>query len=808
MASTILHPRRRVGRATSRDILDRVARLAQRGRVVSHTLGERVRGYRFIRGMAWLFAIQCAVLLPACGGKSHTATPHPQLPLLGTESAVAAVEVIPNVLFVAPPGAGTTTFELEARLRDTLGRIVPPTRGSLLEWTMSSSLTASFFEQSGHRVKLELGLGSATVPMDATVSAAVGAVIAAPNAALKVIPADVGIDRLIANHAAGSAPAVALVDGVPRNAGSCVRDSLVAFVGIGLVGDWGSNCPTDGHLAVFSPDHAMLLRLTSWNGNPNDVDVVGQQAPPLTIPVAIRIAVERIAGEELTPEQVLATTTAFALADVAKANELLRANRAGLRIEVPVGFFDTVAPGPNCSSAPMRQGVLNVFYVNDAQRGRGFTCARDGQRHEGTILISRFEHDQATLAHEFGHALGLWFPFTGHTLHVIGFDGVNVMASLLYDNSSAERSHFSLGQVFRMNADEASWVNIAGVRDTTTEIRLPCQCKRGEQQPCPRVTDDLGTPPTAGDLIPGPWECGDVLVLNQTGSSHHGVALISGRNARTKACDPDLPGLPYRQFDAKLRIYFDNLTNPDLSPKCVSRAVLFFENHGVMVKDLHAPNTFTEVADSYAVIETPPARKSVTVNLWTTASQTDDDRAFASKVFSEGSGNESNRTGIVLSFQTPPAKGGWTEDELVNGLIVSPCTLPPAFEDSTVKEINVYYIQADAKLGSDYGVTCQRPDGTVLIAIPAGTLHTKTALVHHLGHAFGLEDVGLTGGWSPSNAMRTEWSDGRKLFTLGQVYQMNFGGASVVTRTGAQSVRPCDALDPCPDGQRDVRTPP
>jgi len=66
-----------------------------------------------------------------------------------------------------------------------------------------------------------------------------------------------------------------------------------------------------------------------------------------------------------------------------------------------------------------------------------------------------------TLAHELGHLLGM-VGGVEHThdydVQLEGFDLSNVMASYLDDQGSAERSHLSLGQAFRMNWDANSFL--------------------------------------------------------------------------------------------------------------------------------------------------------------------------------------------------------------------------------------------------------------------------------------------------------------------------------------------------------------
>jgi len=71
----------------------------------------------------------------------------------------------------------------------------------------------------------------------------------------------------------------------------------------------------------------------------------------------------------------------------------------------------------------------------------------------------------------------------------------NLMLTYLSDESWIPRENLSLGQLFRINVDTRSWINVAGaVRGPTQSIDpsgLACQCNPYENKPCPRLSLDI-----------------------------------------------------------------------------------------------------------------------------------------------------------------------------------------------------------------------------------------------------------------------------------------------------------------------------
>jgi len=103
-----------------------------------------------------------------------------------------------------------------------------------------------------------------------------------------------------------------------------------------------------------------------------------------------------------------------------------------------------------------KKGVLNVYYL--PLPFTGMNCSDD----PNAIFVGLIKKP-TTLAHEFGHAFSLTPPL-GHSNGVPGIDLTNVM----WVKHSAPRTHFSLGQAFRMSLGKLSVLNLNGVRSGDT----------------------------------------------------------------------------------------------------------------------------------------------------------------------------------------------------------------------------------------------------------------------------------------------------------------------------------------------------
>ena len=157
--------------------------------------------------------------------------------------------------------------------------------------------------------------------------------------------------------------------------------------------------------------------------------------------------------------------------------------------------------------------ALNV-YVVDSIHGfgtqDGLTCFDQrvgGNPATNVIFWSLLYHSDATLPHEIGHAFGLQSLTCGHVKDLIdrpGCDAIQANNLMLQKEAAPApspwlvRDHFTLGQVYRMNLDSISFLNLAGLRGgrpvkvcqvTCCNAADGCAADRGV--PCLKLTVDL-----------------------------------------------------------------------------------------------------------------------------------------------------------------------------------------------------------------------------------------------------------------------------------------------------------------------------
>jgi hypothetical protein len=698
------------------------------------------------------------------------------------------VEVVPHGIVISAPPGFTWTFEVEARLRTASGGLIAESYGNTPTWPVTgggSVVTAA--ANGGHRAVVQVSLaGAAPVTLEAVVSATVGALTSDPSAAIDVNPTGGGPDHVVAKHTAGSPPSFALVNGVPRNSGSCI-EVAVAFVSASPVGDFGGDCTPDSYVAVFSSDWAMELRPPAWTSSSDEVTVENQQVPTLPVPVAVWIAVADEPEDGLSLQELQDQTTERALLDVQYTNALLRANRAGFALKVETGFPQTQAGSLAFHSCSIpfnaKSGVLNIYFVNTLSGLKnGRSCPRYGA--EDFILIA-LHHNNVTLAHELGHVLGLMFPFEGHTNAIRGFDNTNVMKDALDDIALAGRSHLSLGQLFRMNTEPGSWLNqpAAGVR--AGRPTAMCTCDPYLRSECPRLAEDIVPAEDAGTPLE-PWNCGDQVRVAGIDPTEDVAALLNGRLWRTSACVVGLPGLPFPDRTDALSLYFPNVTSAAACPS--SSLTIFFADHRVIFRDIPlASDPWDLWLNQYPIESHGDDRLMVPVNVWYgsgAAAESNRDRGSANQVFSEVVGGRSNRTGITFEWK-PSGLSATDETTLLANM--SACAVPTALRIQD--EINVYYVRDNlGQLQTDGGYSC-RSGNTYYIFLPTGLSHSSTDLSHHLGKAFALGDVSAGDDLTATNVMWYVPVDGRTEFTLGQVFRMNFDVSSWLNSPSPSSPR-------------------
>ncbi|HZI67004.1 MAG TPA: zinc-dependent metalloprotease family protein [Thermoanaerobaculia bacterium] len=282
-------------------------------------------------------------------------------------------------------------------------------------------------------------------------------------------------DRIRLDNNASSDQAVVLLDA--NRTGGCVNDEIRRGSGLIGVGSVIANGTCRSEVAVFSDDDAMRLvpNVNVWTNSLGDLLPVDLTPNRLMAPLSVWVT--------------RAGAAATAAADVANANLLYNANNAGIGFAVTTqdlsGNQNAVTTiGTGCANAAAVQASafftpnrLNVYYVDSAFTGVNCGLNRNIQ-YVGTTANNQ------TLAHEFGHSFTL-----GHTNGLAGFALANVMMG-----GGQNRTHFSEGQSFRMNANCFSTLNGNGVRAGPVRNcpdSLAGNCPAGTDAHCPALATDV-----------------------------------------------------------------------------------------------------------------------------------------------------------------------------------------------------------------------------------------------------------------------------------------------------------------------------
>ena len=427
-------------------------------------------------------------------------------------AAVASLEIVPN----AAQAELSSTFSIRgiARAADGTPLAYPPS----FSWS-SSTLTLEPTGGTEARVK-------ATAVGVHSIRLVAGGVTT--HAEIIVESTPVSEDRVSVPHAAGDPVTVAWI---PADTGtdsdpapiSCRDDLVVRFAGTASLGqNLLSGCHNS--IAVFAPGHAPVFECEDATGGmcttiidarwTNGSDEISPSLP--TIYDVGVVAWNRSDGADVEVKDDLAN-------GLLDANSVFASQRAGIQLVLDAGAGSSDGSMVDFSStaedacADLSQlsliptpGVLNIVYVSRIQLGtamnvRGLACSPAGGALQ--VLIISWNHKApATLAHEVIHTMALSrraFDYDmdgGHTLWLTGFDETNLMWSHENATIGLNRDQLSLGQVFRINVDALSWINVERIGPVPGESlprirpgnRLRCQNDRETWVPCPPLAFGVG----------------------------------------------------------------------------------------------------------------------------------------------------------------------------------------------------------------------------------------------------------------------------------------------------------------------------
>jgi hypothetical protein len=645
-------------------------------------------------------------------------------------------------------------------------------------------------------------------------------------------------DHLTVSGVPGPLPVVALVDA--RVGWGCVRSG--ASFAVGGVAELLLDAPTNvlppagcrSEAALFSYRERFVIEpgLTGWTTALGD-------AQPLTTdaPYAIHLWVRGPATAESTAQTHLAV-----------ANGIFALNRLGVRLTMtfevdpaapikvcrcpgetgPVDTDCTWAPGSFPTPAP--DGALDVYYVDESSWNGtgsyfGHYCERAPGSHDDLIFISATAAS-STLAHEIGHALLRQGDAREHVLTgpEDGFDETNLMASFAgMDTVKSEaRDRLTLGQVYRANVDDRSWLNHARRYDSGTASMLTdpvrddptrtwrCQCDWHSAVPCPPLSLDLAGPPdhtrsgtnfvpvcndSIGHEVPWAWSGGD--------PQDWAVAMVDGRLSDGTCVDDLVVASRRRPVTGSFIFPVGNL---DATAPCPGPELFVFSRyHGMLHWAAASPTPlpwssatgdFLDLTVAAPGSIVAPHAVDVVYRLIGSASFADLEAGadYLELAF--------DRARVGVDFTPAP---GSAPAPLLGPPSPMPCAPSPG-PDYTAGVLNVYYTDTlpSGITAEPFGALCGT-DGNILYLLSPGA--PENELAHQVGHAFGLEDL-TTGDLDPArlvNNLMRDPADGspgaRAELTVGQVFRTYWRSTSHLHALVAPGPPRCDApFDPttCP----------
>jgi hypothetical protein len=672
---------------------------------------------------------------------------------------LSELEVVPSEVTIASEPTAVT-FDLEARMwtateENKRYTAMKPDYPQVV-WSDNQPwlvLTASTDHRATYTVAPNTVPGST-----ATVTVKVGLLDATTT--ISVVGAPTTSQDVVVAKYSGKAPAVAIVNGVSQaNPGQCSTE-IGALVGRWTIADLASPCVgvhSGWEAFVLDADHRAVFVSPGWTPGTNRADAAPAQGPPLDVPIALRIMVfDPLATTAAALEAERTRVRLLAQDEISKARGYLAESRAGITLSehdtrvIPVSetvSFGTCAEGEHQTSSYDVNHVLHVYYVDEVESLKGLTCPAHHRRPRDVLYVSVDVHSPTTFIHELGHALGLTLPGQGHTDLMGGFDASNVMTSGDDDKDPVGRRRLTVGQVFRINADAASWLNRGRNGQGTplrppAELRLDCQCALGGPPGrCPAVGADVGRSSKATPELDA-GSCSDQILYTRltTTSGEDPVALVSGRRWRAPPgqCIAEVPS---RSDDRSGVIYgtFENLNHPS---GCPDWAAIFFTRHRPLY--LEAPQLgLSPNSDLVLAYTVPPAPAVISVHLYydgNGAGAVQQDTTYARRVF-----GEANRAGIDLAFTAHQSTG------------CPPTTAAP------VSDVILCY---RAGSGQEASIAGRR------IEVRLGARKPSTA-AHYLGRMLGLEPLPTAVPGFLGNIMREDPLRRGEKLTLGQVFRLH-----------------------------------
>jgi hypothetical protein len=414
--------------------------------------------------------------------------------LVGCKGCEDTLEVFPASVQI-PADGSEATFEAYARLRAENGKI----RNNAIKWKSSNSAVTLDADQGRHVL--------VTVNAAAAADYEITVTSKDKTDVLKIRVESPSGDQARANRDNSVSSVVAMFG---KGTG-CPNDSTFTFVGRANLGDWNSSCVTSD-VIVFTDYRAPYKWPGPWQdpivgGFTVNDDVDATSATPQ--PNVQKVKVWRLELGDLSFVSPTPTPDQFAKdliqEQLATAKGIFDANRGGVMFawDGTVTYLpssaascqevvDFIMPYGTSTPDPSRweQSQINVYLVADAPTGSRAEFCWNWEMYPlwpKNVIRVQTRPLMNTLAHEFGHIFGLYVPwgpqgkYSGHTEDFKGFAIDNLMYAGAQVTSSAARTRFSLGQVYRMHFDLRS--RLGGASD--------CGCDPYGGSVCGRLSRDV-----------------------------------------------------------------------------------------------------------------------------------------------------------------------------------------------------------------------------------------------------------------------------------------------------------------------------
>lgn len=306
---------------------------------------------------------------------------------------------------------------------------------------------------------------------------------------------------------------VALLDG---DRSGCLNDLpsgpfLDESVGLGnFTGGCGSK---PAYAALFSRDRRARFLDPKWSSGFDTVTEPAVTPASNDAPVVVMLRLWKAVVEDEYGSAIdFAHFVAAISDDVAIVNDIFNGTRAGVEFDFAIDEIVQVSDNgknarepdlvalcadslsgtpPTYKGVGLRPDRLDVLFLDAAAMG-GISCdaTYDGVP-DGVLVVNWFKRlDGTIMAHELGHSLGL-MGRVGHPVRpdsiYTGFDEQNVMWSYWAAAYPEERDHFTVGQIYRMNVADNSWM----VMKESPTWQTACQGEHHKDDPCPHLRQEL-----------------------------------------------------------------------------------------------------------------------------------------------------------------------------------------------------------------------------------------------------------------------------------------------------------------------------